>query len=108
MIHTKRYANVVMTPLSKQYQNDNRKLCLLSPFPPETLHTQKKEGDNKLLCRLDRINNIGIHLEISKADPSYTEWLTGGLKNAYSTIFGYFFNIKLMLLLVNLVIIRLL
>ncbi len=48
-----------------------------------TLHTQKKEGDNYLLCPLDRANTTETNLKISIADPSYNKLQTEGLKNAY-------------------------
>ncbi len=47
-----------------------------------TLHTQKKWGDNELFWGLDIANNTGNNFKISKADPSYTEVLFEGLKNA--------------------------
>ncbi len=81
-----------MTPLSKQYQVTIECFVHWTPFPLETLHTQKKEGDNKLFCQVDIENTTGTYCEISKADPSYTELLTEGLKNAYCSTLNVMFR----------------
>ena len=46
VIHKTRYCNVVMVPLSKQYQMTIEGSVYRSWLPPETLHTQKSKGDN--------------------------------------------------------------